>query len=451
MVEAAIEQVHTMHQTKSKYLVIGLGQTGYSIVRYLCRSGHDVVVCDSRKRPPMLEFCAAQFPNVEIVTGKIPLQRIDEFDEVITSPGIGLKTDIKLISDIELFVRETPSEIVAITGSNGKSTVTMLVYEMLIAADVSTKIAGNIGIPALDLLQLPSPDTVVLELSSFQLENTYSLKADCAALLNISPDHMDRYNSLEEYKDAKARILSAAKVQVVGRDDPILSTMPLDRSNIGFTLSVPVNDTDFGVVSHDGKSFLVQGKTRLCAAEDIVLVGQHNIANVLAAMALVHGLGIELTQPVIEAACHYRGLPHRCENLGSYHGVNWINDSKGTNVGATQAALEGLDGPIILIAGGLAKGADFSQLMDIVAEKVSSLIVFGEDAELIERYLHEVVTVIHVASLEAVVRQAGELAQPGDTVLFSPACSSFDMFENYEKRGDYFKQLVHEMYGDDRA
>ncbi len=428
------------------WLVIGLGQTGLSVVRYLTAQGYAVVVADSRQTPPMLDACRQQFPEVEVITGNIPFDQFDHYAEVVASPGIGLDSDRQLIGDIELFVRHSQSKIVAITGSNGKSTVTMLVSKMLAAGEYRVATGGNIGTPALDLLQQPEADISVLELSSFQLETTWSLAADCAALLNISADHMDRYRSIDDYLAAKARILEAATVQVIGLDDPLLRELPVRDGCIGFTLAAPSQRAPFGVLNVEGVNWLMHAKRQLCQVADLALAGQHNIANVLAAMALLHGLGIELDAAVIRAACEYRGLPHRCELIGSWQGVNWINDSKGTNVGATEAALQGFDGPLVLIAGGRGKDADFASLKTAVATRVDQLILFGEDAPRLEQALGDVVAVTLVNSLEAAVCQAKLLAQAGQSVLFSPACSSFDMFENYAARGDCFRQLVLEAH-----
>ena len=454
-------------QGPERMLVIGLGLTGYSAVKYLVRSGMQVTAADSRELPPYLKQVKDEFPQVEIITGQIPYARFGSFKQIVASPGVEIERQNfsgggALIGDIELFVRQAQAPIIAITGSNGKSTVTMLVAEMLLAAGLKIKTGGNIGTPVLDLLDPAAPDYYVpdyyvLELSSFQLETTHSLRARAATVLNISADHMDRYRDMDEYIAAKARILHAAAARVLNRDDAgSKKLLAADPESISFGMDRPA-DNHYGVTSAGSSRALVRGDAVLARAEQITLQGEQNIANILAAMALVEAAGVALNAAVVGAALNYGGLPHRCEMVAEVNGVKWINDSKGTNVGATIAAINGVGDDLILIAGGIGKGADFSPLAAARA-RVRHAVLFGQDAEAIAAamadadvhdddgddnepndYIHRAKDLTHAVSL------AAGLARAGQTVLFSPACASFDMFDNYEHRGNVYKQLVWEL------
>lgn len=455
----ALNAANSIQAGNERILVLGLGTTGYSVVKYLVKAGSDVTVADSRELPPYLKQVKDEFPNVETITGQIPYQWFDSFNQIVTSPGIEIEPQnsnrAPLIGDVELFVRQAEVPIIAITGSNGKSTVTMLVAEMILAAGLKVKTGGNIGTPVLNLLDqtLPDyniPDYYVLELSSFQLEATYSLNARSATVLNISADHMDRYPALDDYIAAKKRIFDNANQVVVNRDD--LLANPLASQNAGqnvgqtsFGLDAPQANHQFGVSGSGSSRALLRGRTSLARVEQITLQGEQNIANILAAMALVETAGVALTPVVINAALNYGGLPHRCEIVAEVNGVKWINDSKGTNAGATVAAITGFQQDIILIAGGKGKGADFSQLAKVIDERVKHTILFGEDAEIIRKSFAQSVPSTRVDLLKQAVVQARKMAQAGSVVLFSPACASFDMFDNYEHRGNVFKQLVWEL------
>jgi UDP-N-acetylmuramoylalanine--D-glutamate ligase len=442
---------NSIHPSPGHILVVGLGLTGYSVIRYLLKQGTQVTAADSRELPPYLRQVKNDFPEVEIIAGGIPYARFENFDQIVASPGIGLRnqdssSSESIVGDIELFVQNAAAPIVAITGSNGKSTVTSLVSEMMSAAGLRIATGGNIGTPVLDLFDQEVPDFYVLELSSFQLETTYSMQAKSATVLNISEDHMDRYRSIEDYIGAKRRILKNAETVILNRDDE------LSRDWIGsytpvssFGMDSPDSENDYGVTEINGQKSLVRGETILAFASQITMQGKHNVANVLAAMALVEGAGVPLTTDVIHAALNYGGLPHRCEMVAEVNGVRWINDSKGTNVGATVAAIKGFKQRIILIVGGKGKGADFSPLADEIKARVSHTILFGEDAEVILESFDDSVQYTRVGSLEEAVLLADRLVQPGSVVLFSPACASFDMFDNYEHRGNVFKQLVWEL------
>ena len=443
-----MNEAHNIPSSAESILVIGLGLTGYSIVRHLYSQGTEITVADSRLNPPYLVQVKNEFPDVEIIVGQIPLDRFSEFGEIVTSPGVDIGVTLnsetgRLIGDIELFARHADAPVIGITGSNGKSTVTMLVSEILAGGGYCVKTGGNIGTPALDLLDGEKPDFYVLELSSFQLEATYSLALKSATVLNISEDHMDRYETLDDYVLAKSRIFDHAESVVVNRDEPRLVAPTVnDIKVVSFGLSVPENDCEFGVRMVAGSRHLGFGDSVLAPESELVLQGEQNISNILAAMALVSAAGIELTKPMIGAAIKYGGLPHRCEIVTESKSVKWINDSKGTNVGATVAALKGFKHGVVLIAGGKGKGANFEELSREILNSVKYTILIGEDAEKIDRTLDPSSERSIAVSLDAAVSLAMKVADPGNVVLFSPACASFDMFDNYEHRGNVFKQLV---------
>jgi UDP-N-acetylmuramoylalanine--D-glutamate ligase len=313
------------------------------------------------------------------------------------------------------------------------------------AGGLKTAVGGNIGVPALALLDLATPDVYVLELSSFQLETTWSLNARAATVLNLTPDHMDRYRDLDEYVQAKARVFRGDGVMVLNADDArVMALARPDRRVIRFGLGTPAGAGDYGLAAHQGAEWLMHGMRPLMAVAEIPLAGRHNLANVLAAMALASAAGVSLAA-CCQAARAFRGLPHRTELVADRAGVRWYDDSKGTNVGATVAALNGMTAPVILIAGGEGKGADFSELKPAVARHARAVVLIGRDAPLIERALAQAVPVQHAPDMRAAVAAARALARPGDVVLLSPACASFDMFRNYEHRGEVFKQAVQEL------
>lgn len=441
----------SIQPVRESALVVGLGMTGFSIIRHLAQTDCRITVADSRDLPPYLSQVKQRFPDVDLVMGGIPYERFAEFDQIITSPGIKVTgTDSgsgkSLISDVELFARSVDAPVIAITGSNGKSTVTMLVSNMLLAAGFAVKTGGNIGTPALDLLEGESPDFYVLELSSFQLENTRTLKPVAATVLNISADHMDRYPGLNDYVDAKFRIFHRARRRIINRDDRITGCrMTVGSPDRSFGLNAPDGDEDFGVAGPNGERLMVRGGEALARVDQMTLQGEQNIANVLAAFALVESAGVRLTPDMIRAALDFSGLPHRCEMVREVNQVKWINDSKGTNPGATIAAIKGLRQPIILILGGQGKGADFSYMADVIADKVTHSFIYGEDAEMILACFKSASNVTRVGTLDEAVERSFSRAKPGDTVLFSPACASYDMFDSYEHRGNRFRQRVLEL------
>ncbi len=446
-----------LRQTKTTHaLVVGLGLTGVSCLRYLTENGYDVSAVDSRAAPPNLPDVQREFPEVPIRTGEFPTEWFARADIVVVSPGISvhepaiaaaLADGREVVGDIELFARaiEGRAKIAAITGSNGKSTVTALVGAMCRAAKWDTRVGGNIGVPALSLLHPPAPDAYVLELSSFQLETTSNLNAQAAVVLNISADHMDRYRDIAEYSAAKARIFRGDGVMVLNGDDAAVSSLAhRGRRVVRFTLSAPASDNDYGLRLCDGETWLARGEECIMPVGALRVPGRHNVANVLAAMALADALGVS-REAQVTAARAFTGLPHRTELVAERDGIRWINDSKGTNVGATVAALNGMEAPVVLIAGGDGKGADFGDLRDACAHRARAVILIGRDGPRIEAALGGAVTTDYAADMGEAVRKARSIAHHGDIVLLSPACASFDMFRNYEHRGDEFRAAVREL------
>jgi UDP-N-acetylmuramoylalanine--D-glutamate ligase len=442
-------------------LIIGLGETGLSCARYFDRLKLPFALLDTRSNPPYLSTCKQEFPSVPLYLGPLDPHLFRRVKELIVSPGISLsepviadaitRTQVLPIGDIELFAGKARAPIIAITGTNAKGTVTTLVGNMIRAAQFTAKIGGNIGKAALDLLNTTTPDFYVLEISSFQLETTYSLKAKIATVLNISPDHLDRHKTLENYTQIKQRIYHNCETAIWNRNDP--STRPQgfkSKRILSFGLEkVKPNSPEFGLQRLDDVTYLTKGKQYLIPVNKLTLKGQHNWANALAALTIGHAINLPLT-PMLEALCQFQGLPHRCQWIKEEKGVAWYNDSKATNIGATLAALNGLGsaitGQIILIAGGLGKAADFNLLSASVARYVKTAILIGQDALLLKKAL-EKNTLIQLASdLSHAISLAQRAALPGDTVLLSPACASMDMFKNYEERGNIFVQLVREKH-----
>ena len=440
-----------------RVLIVGLGKTGLSCARYLSERGVEVAVTDSREYPPALDELQKAYPDIAVFVGGFNSEAFQRATCLIVSPGISLSEPLvaearvrgaEIIGDIELFARNTNAPVIAITGSNGKSTVTALVGEMAKAANLDVRVGGNIGVPALDLLHEPRPDLYVLELSSFQLETTYSLNARAAAILNISEDHMDRYHDLADYTAAKAKIYHGTGTLVVNLDDArVMATVNMirhGRTLVGFTEHVPA-ENQFGICSRDDVDGLCFGNEFLLAASELKIKGKHNIANALAALALGKEANIPFAA-MLKALKTFPGLAHRSQWVAEKNGVAWYNDSKATNVGAAMAAITGLPAnKLVLIAGGQSKGQDFSPLQEVVKDRVKHLILLGQDAELINDALKDCTEISFVADLSAAVAKAYEIANPGDAVLLSPACASFDMFTGYEQRGNIFVALVKEI------
>jgi UDP-N-acetylmuramoylalanine--D-glutamate ligase len=443
----------------SAAVIVGLGVTGLSCARYLLRHGWRVCVTDSRADPPGRGQLALLDPDLTVRFGGLDTSLLDEAVCVVASPGVPLsdpffaaarRRHITIAGDIELFAVAADAPVVGITGTNGKSTVTTLLGRMAERAGVRVRVGGNLGEPALDLLLAAQADALptelyVLELSSYQLEATSSLDLRAATVLNVTPDHLDRYASLGDYAAAKARIFARCDTAVINLDDPLVVAMPHKAARVvGFSLQ-DAPSADYTVaVRAAGKPWLMRRGEPLIAVESMRLSGLHNAANALAALAL--GEAIALPLPVmLDELARFAGLPHRSQWLAEIRGVSYVDDSKGTNVGATLAAVAGLAGPLIVIAGGDGKSQDFAPLRDAFRGKVRCVVLIGRDAPAIEQVLHDVCAIQRSASLPEAVRAAAKVARPGDTVLLSPACASLDMFRNYAHRGEVFGSAVREL------
>ena len=428
-------------------LVAGLGRTGLSCVRFLHRLGLKVVVADSRETPPGLAELRRELPDVACHLGGLETALLEGCEQVILSPGIA--TDhpfavaarargLPVLGDVELFARCARAPVIAITGSNGKSTVTALLGAMASRAGVDVAVGGNIGTPVLELPLMPPPELYVLELSSYQLETTDSLDAAAGVILNLSEDHLDRHGDLAAYGTAKARIHRGTGRVIWNRNEPALqSLLPAGRLAGSFGLDAPPGATDYGLRVRDGAPWLARGEECLLPVNELALVGGHNLLNALAALALGEAAGLPRGAMVVTLQ-GFAGLPHRMQPLGEWQGVRWYDDSKATNVGATLAALQGVPGPVVLIAGGVGKGADFSPLRPVLAEKGRAVVLLGRDAPCLAQALEGVVPLQQVVDMEEAVAAAWQLARRGDQVLLSPACASLDMFEDYAARGRAF-------------
>lgn len=436
-------------QHSGRTLVVGLGATGLSAAKYLAGRGEDVRVIDSRAEPPGLSALRAAYPGVEIGLATLEPRWLDDVDRMLLSPGLSAdhplaaearRRGIPVVSDIELFARAAAAPIAAVTGSNGKSTVVTLVRELLEVMNLRAAAGGNLGPPALELLA-EHPDVYVLEVSSFQMESTESLRPKAAALLNISADHLDRHDSLAHYAALKQKLLGAAQVAIFNEDDALVRTMGLahPRGIPVSTLHAPASG--YGVTDSTGERSLARHGEPLLAVAKLRIRGRHNEGNALAALALAETIA-ERPLDDLTALETFAGLPHRCEWIAEYRGVAFVNDSKGTNVGATCAALDGLPGPLVLIAGGQAKGATFTPLVHSAAGKLDGAVLIGEAAAELERAFASICPTRRAASMSEAVALATEFASPGTTVLLSPACASLDMFANYADRGEQFAAAV---------
>lgn len=430
-------------------LVVGLGKTGLSVVRYLRGLGETVIVVDSRDIPPGLNALKSDFADVELHTGRFDAVLFVNARRIIVSPGVALsepalveakKNNIEIIGDVDLFAHEVKAPVVGITGSNGKSTVTTLLALMAKQAGINSVASGNIGTPVLDSLD-DDIGLYVLELSSFQLETLQNLPMKAAVVLNISADHLDRYSSLAAYAMSKQVIYENADVLVINKDDALAGGQRdiTSGKRVCFTLEAPGKNV-FGLCDGQTES-LCFGDQKLVAINDLKLKGRHNLQNALAALALGSAIGLPMAD-MLDALKEFKGLKHRTQFVAQIDGVNWINDSKATNVGAAVAALVGLPGKHVLIAGGIAKGADFSELSEVVKKHCRAVVLLGKDADKIESVMPQGIVVERVTDMSSAVAAAKALAQAGDNVLLAPACASFDMFDNFEQRGDVFIQSV---------
>lgn len=480
----------------STAVIVGLGRTGYSCAAYLHARGWRIAVTDTRKDPPQLARLAALDPAVPVRLGGLDAALLDDAVCVVASPGVPLsdpffnearRRGLEIVGDIELFALAVDAPVVGITGTNGKSTVTTLVGRMAERAGLKVRVGGNLGEPALDLLsasqrEAERTELYVLELSSFQLEATRSLDLKAAAVLNVSPDHLDRYASLEDYAAAKARIFARCDTAVVNLDDPLVVAMPSPgQATLSFSLRAAIG-ADYAVTvpggrpgtrpgggpaagpsgrqaaessgrptagrkaasAAGGQGWLTRRNEPLLPVSELKVQGLHNAANALAALALGEALGLPL-EPMLAELRTFPGLPHRSQWVADVRGVSYVDDSKGTNVGATIAAVAGMPGPLVMILGGDGKRQDFTPLAAAFRGKVRHAVLIGRDRDAVAEALEGVTTLERCESLEAAVRAAARAAKPGDTVLLSPACASLDMFRDYAHRGAVFSQAVREL------
>lgn len=452
---AAYHHRDTPMAIKTPYsVVIGLGQTGRSVVDYLKKQGENVVVMDTREELPEATAVTHTYPDISVYLGSLNETLLCEAKELVVSPGVSIHeapimkaaaAGVSIAGDIELLTRATRAPIIGITGTNGKSTVTTLVGEFAQANQPNVSIAGNIGEP---VLYHTDADLHVLELSSFQLETTHHLACEVAVLLNVTPDHLDRYPSMQAYRDAKQRIFNHAKAIVVNRDDPMTWPMqPFAGKIIYFALKSPASE-DFCLRTIENKTYLCKGMTPIIASDELAIQSRWFLANALASLAVNDLMGWDLKK-ACDILRHFKGLPHRCQLVATYEGVAWFDDSKATNVGSTEAVLEDLShrfpGKHILIAGGVGKGMDFTYLRDIVKHTVRHLILIGESTPILHQALAGCTDITEVTDLKAAVQLAHQLAQAGEAVVLAPACASFDMFKDYKARGDAFVKLVKEI------
>ena len=432
----------------SSVLIVGLGKTGFSIACFLAEQGLRFAVTDSRDEPPLLRDFREAFPDAAVFLGGFQSSTFEAATHVVVSPGVALseppiraacERGQPVIGDLDLFACIARAPVIAITGSNGKSTVTTLVGMMGAADGREIRVGGNLGTPMLELLD-DSASLYVLELSSFQLESSHLLDPLAATVLNISPDHMDRYPDLPTYAAAKKRIFHGNGLMVLNADDVMVADMAEPgRRKVWFSLETP--SVEYGVDIVDGQEWVVAQGSPLIPVAEIKLQGRHNLANALAAVALGDAAGLS-REAMKKALREFTGLDHRAQWVAELGGVTWINDSKATNVGACMAALKGMRRPVVLIAGGDGKGADFTVMRSIVADKVKSAVLMGRDAGFLQTAIGDVVDTVMVADMHEAVLAAQRLAEPGDIVLLAPACASLDQYKDYQERGRVFADEV---------
>ncbi len=435
-------------KTAAQDMVVGIGATGLSIARYLQRSDSNAMFFDSRDEPPGLEELKEMFPDAKVLLGGSKLPK--SVQRIIASPGVAdshpllakaHKKKIEVISDIELFARDASAPFVAVTGSNGKSTVTTLLYHMCVADGREVLAGGNLGEPALDLLGQDQPDVYVLELSSFQLHRTQNLPAQIAVLLNVSADHLDWHKDEDEYRQSKYRVFRDAKSAVSNRaDEEAAKHTRHCEQVVSFGLDAPA-DGHFGLRVDDEETYLARGETLLLATRDLAMYGMHNQLNALAALAAGDLLGLEM-EAMLQVLVEFPGLPHRMQFVARIGAVDYINDSKATNVAAAVASIESIDKMLVLVAGGDGKGGDFGDLSAAVEDKLRGAVLIGKDAEKIAHALETVMPVHFADTMGAAVSMAAQCAESDDTVLLAPACASLDQYENYMERGDSFCDAV---------
>jgi len=435
---------------RARSIVVGLGRTGLSCARFLHARHESFAVTDNRAAPPESAALQKLAPDTDVRFGAFDEALLDDANRVIASPGVSLREPfmmsaairgVPIIGDIELFAREAKAPIAAVTGTNGKSTVTTLVARMAEAAGKRVLAGGNLGRPALDLLDDPAPDLYVLELSSFQLDTTRSLKTAAAVVLNVTPDHMDRYECVSEYASSKARIFQNCDAVVINLDDPLVQAMPHRAPRVlSFTLRSDVGG-DYYTLPLGEDVALMHGGRQILAMSELKISELHNVANALAALAMCDALQLP-QEPCVQALREFTGLPHRSQWIADVRGVRYVNDSKGTNVGATLAAVAGMPGSLVLIAGGQGKGQDFTPLAAAFRGKVRHVVLLGQDAKLLAAALEGVASIEFAKDMDDAVQRAARAARSGETVLLSPACASFDMFRDYAHRGYMFAASV---------
>ncbi|WP_340123113.1 UDP-N-acetylmuramoyl-L-alanine--D-glutamate ligase [Methylobacter svalbardensis] len=446
-ITALLKKNFALDPQTAKVLVVGLGNTGISVAHYLQSLNFKFAIIDSRVKPPMMEEFFQQMPDTPVFTGGFDEAAFKVATHLVVSPGVSLNEQAiikaiangsKIVSDIDLFACSVDAPIVAISGSNGKSTVTTMLGEMAKAAGIEVGVGGNLGTPALDLLKL-NAQLYVLELSSFQLERTSALNAVAATVLNISADHLDRHVDLAEYAREKQRIFRGDGVMIINADDPVVYAMRnKDRKTFTFSIN---NKADFHLAFKENTEYLMHNESCLMPLAELPLEGRHNAANALAALALGVAVGLD-EQLMCNALRNFKGLSHRMQRVAEIRGVTWVNDSKATNIGACIAALQGYARKVILIAGGDAKGADMNELTPVIKEKAKSVVLIGKDAALIKQALNGCVPVYSADNMAQAVQIAADLADAGDSVLLSPACASLDQYKNYQDRGDKFTKAV---------
>ena len=439
-------------------VIVGLGDTGLSCVKYFSSMGEKIKVVDSRDEPPGLAALIEAYPDVEYELGDFNVETFVTAKQLVVSPGLSIRSveieaakeaGVVITGDIDIFSKQVTAPIIAVTGSNGKSTVVAILAEILRKAGKNFGLGGNLDgdnfKPALDLIAEDEKDLYLLELSSFQLETTQSLGAEVATILNLSADHMDRYEGIDDYHRAKQRIFTNCKQVVINRDDK--ESYPLEESDAavwGFGIG-RAGINGLGLLKEDGDLYLAYQLEKIVSVNELKVFGQHNISNVLAAVALAMAIDIDMNAIKV-AITEFSGLPHRCQWVANIDGVDFYNDSKGTNVGATVAAIEGLgehiSGHIVLIAGGISKGADFSALVPAMNKWGKVVILIGQDAVEMDSYFDAETQSYFASDMQNAVQVALQHATAGDAVLLSPACASFDMFENFQHRGFAFIKSV---------
>jgi UDP-N-acetylmuramoylalanine--D-glutamate ligase len=443
----ALKKHFALEPHSAKILVVGLGNTGISVAHFLQKLGFNFAITDSRDKPPLIDNFFQVMPDTPVFTGGFDEAAFKVATHLVVSPGVSLTeksivkaiaNGSKMVSDIDLFACSVDAPIIAITGSNGKSTVTTMLGEMTKSAGKKAGVGGNLGTPALDLLE-QGADVYVLELSSFQLERTSVLNAAAATVLNVSADHLDRHADMAEYAREKQHVFSGDGIMVINVDDPVVDAMQeAGRRIVTFSIK---KDADFHIARQGDAEYLMHHQQCLMPLALVPLEGRHNAANALAALALGASIGLD-ELAMCNALKTFKGLDHRMQRVAEIRGVTWVNDSKATNIGACVAALEGYERKVILIAGGDAKGADMNELTPVIKEKAKSVVLMGKDAGLIKQALNDCVPVYAAENMAQAVHISAGLAQAGDSVLLSPACASLDQYKNYQDRGNQFAKAV---------